>query len=192
MLRSLLSATAGGLLISILATGLAGAAPNTPDDALSPKATPVAAVQTDIVQTAEATGAFKTFVKLIRAAGLDTTLDGKGPYTVFAPTDEAFADLPKARLEQLEQPSHRAELARILSYHIIVGEVTTANMSGRQSVETLEGREIVINATMNAVTLNKTATLVAADIRATNGVIHGIDEVLTPPIKPSYIAKTAD
>jgi uncharacterized surface protein with fasciclin (FAS1) repeats len=142
----------------------------------------------DVLAIAQAQGNLTTFVRLIKAAGLASTLSHPGPYTVFAPSDAAFGRMPASKLSDLERPGHETELKALLSYHIAHGEITTANMSGRQSVETLQGAELTITATMKSVEIGN-ATLVKGDLFASNGVVHIIDNVLVAPERPNYIAK---
>lgn len=133
----------------------------------------------NIVQVAEANGSFKTLVAALKAAGLDKTLASGGPYTVFAPTDAAFAALPKGTVETLLKPENRATLVKILTYHVVSGEnLSTSLKSG--SVQTLEGAPVQVNVNSTGVMVN-TANVVTADVKASNGVIHVIDKVMLPP-----------
>jgi uncharacterized surface protein with fasciclin (FAS1) repeats len=136
----------------------------------------------DIVDTAVSAGSFKTLVTAVKAAGLVKTLKGAGPFTVFAPTDEAFAKLPKGTLENLLKPENKAKLAAILTYHVIPGKVMAADISGKMlEVATVQGANISVNAT-DGVKING-ASVVAADVGASNGVIHAIDTVIFSPKK---------
>ncbi len=136
----------------------------------------------DIVDTASSAGSFNTLVTAVKAAGLAETLKGKGPFTVFAPTDEAFAKLPKGTLESLLKPENKAQLAAILTYHVIPGKVMAADISGKTlKVATVQGSKIDIDATYG-VKINN-AKVVTADVGASNGVIHVIDTVILPPKK---------
>ncbi|MGC2619613.1 MAG: fasciclin domain-containing protein [Acidobacteriaceae bacterium] len=139
-----------------------------------------AAPQGNIVQTAEAAGSFKTLVAAVQAAGLADTLEGKGPYTVFAPTDEAFAKLPAGTVESLLKPENQAKLRSILLYHVVTGEVDAAQVMKMRSAKTLEGARVHISVSGGTVMVNN-AKVVKADVHATNGVIHVIDTVLMPP-----------
>lgn len=134
----------------------------------------------DIVDTAVSAGQFKTLVAAVQAAGLVDTLKGKGPFTVFAPTDEAFAKLPAGTVETLLKPENKAKLAAILTYHVIPGKVMAADIAGKKlSVATVQGGKINVDA-MKGVMIND-ANVVTADIVTSNGVIHVIDKVILPP-----------
>ena len=130
----------------------------------------------DIVQTAEAAGKFGTLLEAAKAAGLVEALKAKGPLTVFAPTDEAFADLPAGTVDDLLQPQNKARLAEILKYHVVAGEIT---LGGKQS-KTLQGGELDIRP--GSGTRVNEASVLLADVRATNGVVHVIDRVLLPEL----------
>ncbi|TFH54341.1 MAG: fasciclin domain-containing protein [Candidatus Zixiibacteriota bacterium] len=133
----------------------------------------------DIVDTAVAAGSFNTLVAAVQAAGLVDTLKGEGPFTVFAPTDEAFAKLPGGSVEFLLKPENKDQLIAVLTYHVVSGKVMSADIAGqRVAPDTVQGRPLAINAT-SGVMVNQ-ARVVAADIEATNGVIHVIDAVLLP------------
>jgi len=129
----------------------------------------------DIIDTAVAAGSFTTLAAAVEAAGLVETLKGEGPFTVFAPTDAAFAALPEGTVEDLLKPESKDRLAAVLTYHVVPGKV----MSGEMSVETVEGSTVAIVAGESGVTVNS-ANVVTADIEATNGVIHVIDAVILP------------
>jgi uncharacterized surface protein with fasciclin (FAS1) repeats len=134
----------------------------------------------DIVDVAAGAGQFNTLVAAAKAAGLVETLKGKGPYTVFAPTDEAFAKLPKGTVESLLKPENKKKLASILTYHVVPGKILAKDISGKKtSVRTVEGRKLSVNAT-KGVRINE-AKVVSADVEASNGVIHVVDKVLLPP-----------
>jgi uncharacterized surface protein with fasciclin (FAS1) repeats len=134
----------------------------------------------DIVDTAVEAGSFTTLVAAVEAAGLVETLKGDGPFTVFAPTDDAFAALPEGTVENLLLPENLETLQSILTYHVIPGQVMSADIAGQElSVSTVEGSEVSINATEGV--MIDGATVVTADIQATNGVIHVIDAVILPP-----------
>jgi uncharacterized surface protein with fasciclin (FAS1) repeats len=134
----------------------------------------------DIVDTAVGAGQFKTLVAAVQAAGLVDTLKGPGPFTVFAPTDAAFAKLPAGTVETLLKPENKAKLAQILTYHVLAGKVMSADIAGKKAaVATVEGAKLNVDAT-NGVKVND-ATVTTADIAASNGVIHVIDTVLLPP-----------
>jgi uncharacterized surface protein with fasciclin (FAS1) repeats len=131
----------------------------------------------DIVETAIAAGSFKTLVAAVQAAGLAETLKGKGPFTVFAPTDEAFAKLPPGTVEALLKD--KAKLAAILTYHVVPGDVRAAQAMKLSSAKTVNGQSIRIMTKDGAVMIDN-AKVVKADIGATNGVIHVIDTVILP------------
>ena len=131
-----------------------------------------------IVDVAVGAGNFTTLVAAVTAAELVETLSGEGPFTVFAPTDEAFAALPAGVLDALLLPENKATLVKILTYHVVSGMVMAADVTD-SDVATVEGQTIKL-ATMGGVTVNG-ATVVAADVMASNGVIHAIDAVILPP-----------
>jgi len=135
----------------------------------------VAAQAKDIVDTAVAAGSFKTLVTALRAAGLVDTLKGKGPFTVFAPTDEAFAKIPKADLDALLKD--KAKLTAVLTYHVVSGEVLAKDIKPGK-VKTVQGSELTLSTT-GGLTVDG-AKVIKADIVADNGVIHVIDTVLMP------------
>ena len=133
----------------------------------------------DIVDVAASAGSFNTLVAAIKAAGLVETLKSKGPFTVFAPTDAAFAKLPKGTLESLLKPENKAKLAGILTYHVLSGKVMAADIAGKKlSVATVQGSKVNIEAT-NGVMIDN-AKVSKADIESSNGVIHVIDTVILP------------
>ena len=133
----------------------------------------------DIVDTAVAVGSFTTLAKALEAAGLVETLKGAGPFTVFAPTDEAFAKLPAGTLDTLLKPENRAKLTRILTYHVVPGRVMAADVVKLHSATAVSGDTIAIATHGGGVTVDN-AHLVKTDIVATNGVIHVIDAVILP------------
>nr|WP_184202805.1 fasciclin domain-containing protein [Polymorphobacter multimanifer] len=133
----------------------------------------------DIVDTAVAAGSFKTLVAAVTAAGLVDTLKGAGPFTVFAPSDDAFAKLPAGTVDDLVKPENKAKLAAILTLHVMSGKVMAADVAGQKlSPESVNGEALHVDGT-NGVTVNG-AHVTTADIACTNGVIHVIDEVLLP------------
>jgi uncharacterized surface protein with fasciclin (FAS1) repeats len=133
----------------------------------------------DIVDTAAAAGQFKTLVAAVEAAGLVDTLKGPGPFTVFAPTDEAFAKLPPGTVESLLKPENKAKLQSILTYHVLPGKVMSQDLVKLDSTKTVEGGSIAIR-TMNGGVMVDKAHVTQADIAASNGVIHVIDTVMLP------------
>lgn len=152
-----------GLAILALAAGSAASSP-----------------EKNIVDTAVAAGSFNILVKAVQAADLTATLEGPGPFTVFAPTDQAFAKLPAGTLESLLKPENKDKLRAILTYHVVAGEVDAAEVAKLTSVKTVEGANLKIAANNGSVKVDN-ATVVKADIRASNGIIHVIDAVMLPP-----------
>ncbi len=135
----------------------------------------------DIVATAKSTGMFKTLTAALDAAGKTEMLQEKGPYTVFAPSDEAFAKLPKGTVEELLKPENKEKLGKILAYHVVEGKVMAADVKTMMA-KTANGAELDIKVDGDKVTVND-AKIVKADVPASNGVIHVIDTVLMPPMK---------
>ncbi|MDW8341601.1 MAG: fasciclin domain-containing protein [Geminicoccaceae bacterium] len=134
----------------------------------------------DIVDTAVGAGSFKTLVAAVQAAGLVEALKGPGPFTVFAPTDEAFAKLPPGTLNDLLKPENKAKLTAILTYHVVPGKVTAKDARGAKvELTTLQGGKITVEGRNGQVTVNG-AKVVQADVPASNGVIHAIDTVILP------------
>jgi uncharacterized surface protein with fasciclin (FAS1) repeats len=133
----------------------------------------------DIVQTATAAGSFTTLAKALQAAGLVETLKGAGPFTVFAPTDEAFAKLPAGTVENLLKPENRDQLRALLTYHVVAGKVTAAQVTKLTSAKTVQGSDVTIAASGGKVKIDG-ANVVKADVMASNGVIHVIDTVIMP------------
>lgn len=139
----------------------------------------VAVKAQDIVDTAVAAGQFTTLVAAVQAAGLVETLKGEGPYTVFAPTDEAFAALPEGTVENLLKPENKDQLVAVLTYHVVPGKIMASDVAGKaMEVASVQGSELSVDAT-NGVTVDN-ANVVAADIETSNGVIHVIDKVVLP------------
>jgi uncharacterized surface protein with fasciclin (FAS1) repeats len=133
----------------------------------------------DIVDTAVAGGSFKTLVTAVQAAGMVNTLKGVGPFTVFAPTDEAFAKLPAGTVEGLLQPENKAKLQAILTYHVVPGKVMAADVVKISAAKTVNGQPLSVSAKNGAVMVDN-AKVVKTDIVASNGVIHVIDTVVLP------------
>ena len=133
----------------------------------------------NIVDTAVAAGSFKTLAAALQAADLVDTLKGKGPFTVFAPTDAAFAKLPAGTVESLLKPENKEKLRAILTYHVVSGSVRAAKVVKMTSAKTVNGQSLSIKAGQNGVTVDN-ANVVQTDILASNGVIHVIDTVLLP------------
>lgn len=140
---------------------------------------PAHAADKDIVDTAVEAGQFQTLAAALDAAGLVATLKEPGPFTVFAPTDEAFAQLPAGTLEDLLKPENRQQLVDILTYHVVPGRVMAADVVGVDEATTVNGKAIDIEVEGSSVMVNE-ANVTATDIAASNGVIHTIDRVLLP------------
>jgi transforming growth factor-beta-induced protein len=163
----------------------------TPTEAPTPIAAPAMEAK-DIVDTAVAAGSFNTLAAALTAAGLVDTLKGEGPFTVFAPTDEAFAKLDKALLEDLLKPENKDKLVAILTYHVVPGKVTAADVVKLTSAKTVQGEEITIKADNDMVMIND-ARVTTPDVMAGNGVIHVIDTVILPPsVKEALAAPAKD
>ena len=154
----------------LLATAACGGSSATPS-------APSISAEVDIVDTAIAAGSFKTLVAAVQAADLVDTLKGPGPFTVFAPTDEAFAKLPPGTVDALL--ADKAKLTAILTYHVVEGNVGSAAVAGMTEATTVNGATVKIDAS-SGVKIND-ATVITADVAASNGVIHVIDTVLLPP-----------
>ena len=133
----------------------------------------------DIVDTAVGAGQFKTLAAALQAAGLVETLKGKGPFTVFAPTDAAFAKLPAGTVESLLKPENKAKLTAILTYHVVAGKVMAADVVKVTSAKTVQGGAVAVKVNGGKVMIDA-ANVVTTDIAASNGVIHVIDTVLMP------------
>jgi uncharacterized surface protein with fasciclin (FAS1) repeats len=133
----------------------------------------------DIVDTAVSAGSFNTLVAAVKAAGLVDTLKGAGPFTVFAPTDDAFAKLPAGTVEDLLKPENKDKLVAILTYHVVPGEVMAAAVVKLHMAETVNGQELTVKASKGSVMVNN-AKVTKTDILCTNGVIHVIDTVVLP------------
>ncbi|MBI1416923.1 MAG: fasciclin domain-containing protein [Limimaricola sp.] len=138
------------------------------------------AADMDIVDTAASNPDFSTLVAAVKAAGLVDTLKGAGPFTVFAPTNEAFAALPAGTVDDLLKPENKDKLIAILTYHVVAGKVMSTDLKDGMTATTVEGKDITIK-TMPSVMVND-ANVTTADIEASNGVIHVIDKVLMPPM----------
>ena len=143
------------------------------------KAAEPAAATKDIFDTAVAAGSFKTLAAALQAAGLVDTLKGKGPFTVFAPTDDAFAKLPKGTVEDLLKPENKAKLTAILTYHVVPGAVKSTQAMTLSSAKTVNGKSLTLKVDGGSLHVDS-AKVVSADIEASNGVIHVIDAVVIP------------
>lgn len=165
-------ATLSVLLIStILMVGVCLAGSNSMD------ASKDASSAADIVDTAVAAGNFQTLVSAVEEAGLVDTLKGEGPFTVFAPTDEAFAKIPQDQLESLL--ANKTQLTAVLTYHVVAGKVMSTDLTDDMAVATVQGENVTINLDEGGVMVND-AKVVQADIECSNGVVHAIDTVLMP------------
>jgi len=141
---------------------------------------PAAADRKDLVGTVEAAGDFTTLVAAIRASGLEEDLAGAGPWTLFAPTDQAFAALPAGTVEELLKPENHARLRTVLSYHLVSDEWTGKELAGRtKGLATVQGRELFVKDTGRMMKVDE-ASIVAPDLMASNGVVHAIDRVVLP------------
>lgn len=144
----------------------------------APASTKIASSIT-VVEIAASNDTFSTLVAAVKAAGLVETLSGKGPFTVFAPTNEAFAALPAGTVESLLKPENKAKLIKVLTYHVVSGDVTSAAIKPGE-VKTVEGSAVTLSVKNGKVKVND-ATVIKADIDASNGVVHVIDKVILPP-----------
>ncbi len=133
----------------------------------------------DIVEVATSAGSFTTLVTALKAAGLVEVLQGKGPFTVFAPTDEAFAKLPAGTVEDLLKPENKEKLQAILTYHVVAGRVMASDVAGISSAETVQGQSLTVSV-QNGAPMVDNAKIIQTDIAASNGVIHVIDSVVIP------------
>jgi len=140
----------------------------------------VRAADENIVDTAVAAGNFTTLVTALKAAGLIGTLEGPGPFTVFAPTDAAFAKLPAGTLDNLLKPENKAQLIQILTYHVVAGKMTSGQLTKLKAAKTVNGQTIPVKLSGRTVSVDG-ADVATADITASNGLIHVIDAVMLPP-----------
>ena len=159
--------TIASILCLVLATGFASAGD------YKTSGTP------DIVDTAVAAGSFETLVTAVKAAGLVDTLQGSGPFTVFAPSDEAFAKLPAGTVESLLKPENKDKLVAVLTYHVVAGKVLAADVAGLSEAPTVQGQSLTVSI-MDGVPMVDNAHVIKTDIMARNGVIHVIDAVVLP------------
>ncbi len=161
------------IAVVVPAIGLAACANTETKSASAPEA------KADIVDTAVSAGSFKTLVAAVQAADLVDTLKADGPYTVFAPTDAAFAKLPAGTIDNLLKPENKDKLVQILTYHVVPGKILSSDIAGKQlAAATVEGQSLNVDATQG-VKINN-ASVTTADVEASNGVIHVIDTVLLP------------
>ena len=177
------------LLVAIFAISACAPAA-TPTPTLEPTAIP-APVLSDIVDTAVADGRFTTLAAALGAADLIETLKSKGPFTVFAPTDDAFAKLPEGTVASLLLPENLEQLKSILLYHVVSGKVMASDVVTLTSADTVQGQAVTIKVENGKVFLNENVEVIITDVEASNGVIHVIDSVLLPPAELSDIVDTA-
>ena len=167
------------MVVALMVVPLVIAACGTSDEAASPSPSPTMAAK-DIVDTAVEAGSFTKLVSAVQAAGLEETLRGEGPYTVFAPTDDAFAAVPQETMDALLADPTGA-LADVLTYHVVPGKVMSTDLSDGMMVETVNGESLKITVNADGTVMVGDATVTTADIETSNGVIHVIDTVLVPP-----------
>ena len=182
----MLHRTFGAITLAALAACSSAKKDEAPAADTTAMATPTVAPEAapapkDIIETAVAAGTFNTLAKALTAAGLIETLKGTGPFTVLAPTDAAFAKIPAKDLDALL--ADKAALTKVLTYHVIAGNVPASQVTTLTEATSLEGSKIAIKVVGGKVMLNGAATVVTADVAASNGVIHIIDTVLMPPRK---------
>lgn len=174
MFKRLSYLLAGALSVGVLSTGTIGLSRWARAESCSVTSKPK-----DIVDTAVGAGGFKTLTAALEAGGLVETMRGAGPFTVFAPTDEAFAKLPQGTLENLLKPENKDQLVAILTYHVVGGKATAKDVTSLDKVKTVNGKELKLKVKDGKVHVGG-ATVVKADIETSNGVIHVIDTVLVP------------
>ena len=168
MLKTIRYSVATELILAAVAIGALGGGMN------------ALAAEKDIVDTAVAAGDFKTLATALDAAGLVSTLKGEGPFTVFAPTDEAFAKLPAATLKNLLKPENKQQLVAILTYHVVPGKIEAAKVVKLDEAKSVSGKMIDIEVKGDTAMVND-AKVIKTDIPASNGIIHVIDTVIMPP-----------
>jgi uncharacterized surface protein with fasciclin (FAS1) repeats len=151
-----------------------------------PRSAPAVSYSKNLVDTAAAVGSFTTFGKALECSGLGETLRGPGPFTIFAPTDEAFARLPAGRLEAMFKPENREALLSLLNYHVLTGQKSMAELGRWDAARTVHGQMTAITLADNQVSIDG-ALVTAADIGSSNGVIHAIDKV-NEPVGPAVPA----
>lgn len=174
--------TALSLILALAFAGCGDA--DRPDDIEEAPEPVETTTPTNTITTVAEDAGLTTFRTAVAQAGLDETLNGPGPFTVFAPSDEAFSALPEGTIESLLEPGNRDELQRILTYHVLPRSVMSGDLSGEMSVGSVQGQNLMVNAADGTVTVSdpagNTATVISADNTAGNGVIHVIDRVLMP------------
>ena len=167
------------LTVAVSGSSFAQTCPNQGGHAEVVVSTVAPAQAKDIVDTAVGAGSFNTLVAAVKAAGLVETLKGKGPFTVFAPTDEAFKKLPAGTVENLLKPENKDQLVAILTYHVVPGTVKAADVVKVKSAKTVQGQEVTVKVEGETVMIDN-AKVVKTDIGCSNGVIHVIDTVILP------------
>ena len=167
-------AVVGALSVPVVGVGTAGA-----QSSGSSSSSTTAATSNTIVDIAASNPDFSTLVAAVQAAGLVDTLNGAGPFTVFAPTNEAFAKIPKADLDAIL--ADKEKLTQILTYHVVPGEVLSTDLKKKQKVETVEGSKVLIKVRKKKGATIEDAKIIQTDIQGSNGVIHVIDTVILPP-----------
>lgn len=165
---------------ALLLVACGGEATNKPAADATNAAAVSSTASADILTTADQAGQFKTLTAAIKAAGLEETLKGAGPFTVFAPTDDAFKKLPAGTVEGLLKPENKDKLKAILTYHVVSGKVPSTDAVKLTSAKTVNGKDLKLAVDGKDLKLNGNAKVVKADINATNGVIHVIDAVVLP------------
>lgn len=175
-------------VVSAMVLGACGSDNSTPDTTMPSDTTMAPSIGTGtVVQVALGTDGFETLVAAVTAAGLITTLSGDGPFTVFAPTDDAFAALPEGLLAKLLLPKNKAVLQQILTYHVVAGKLSSADLAAG-TLDSVEGSKITVTLVDGKPVLNGAAKILIADVPATNGVIHAIDAIILPPgLDPSSL-----
>lgn len=172
-MKKFMAVLAAGAVVGMASSALAGGSCGSGEMKSEAKA------QSDIVDTAASAGSFNTLVAAVKAAGLVDTLKGEGPFTVFAPTDEAFAKLPAGTVESLLLPENKDKLVAILTYHVVPGRVAASDVVKLNSATTVQGGDVSIAVKDGQVSVNE-ATVVKTDIETSNGIIHVIDSVILP------------
>jgi uncharacterized surface protein with fasciclin (FAS1) repeats len=148
-------------------------------DGKTPNSSDATPATKNIVEEAASSKQFQTLIKVIKAAGLEETLAAKGPYTIFAPTDQAFAGLPEGSLEQLLQPENKDLLRHLLNYHVVLGSVTKGQLKNGQ-IKTLSGDPVTVEVSKEGTVTVNNAKVTQADIQVSNGIIHVVDQVIIP------------
>ena len=180
MTKYVRTCVAVGLSLAAISILIAASEPPPATVPMGSQAEQAEAEAKDIVDTAVAAGSFKTLVTALKAADLVETLKGEGPFTVFAPDDDAFAKLPAGTLTDLLRPENKAKLASILTYHVAAGKLMAADVVKKDSIETVQGSPLKVKCEDDKVMVDG-AIVTKTDIECSNGVIHVIDAVVTPP-----------